>query len=63
MTQKKKRRAMIEETEKKQASHHPSGSIAPDAGHGHTVSPDHDVEEIHVKSFFSVSDRKIRYFM
>lgn len=54
---------MIEKTEKKQASHHPSGSIAPDAGHGHTVSPDHDVEEIHVKSFFSVSDRKIRYFM
>ncbi len=54
---------MEEPTEKKQASYHPAGSITPHAEPDHPVSPDHDIDEIHVKSFFSVSERKIRYFM
>lgn len=63
MTEKKKRRMMVESTEKKQGSYHPEGNLIPDAEANYTMSQGHDVEEIHVKSFFSISDRKIRYFM
>ena len=54
---------MEEPAKKKQVSYHSAVNITSDAGPPHTVSPDHDVDEIHVKSFFSLSERKIRYFM
>lgn len=54
---------MVESTEKKQGSYHPEGNLITDAEANYTMSQGHDVDEIHVKSFFSISDRKIRYFM
>lgn len=63
MTEKKKWRTVVEPTEEKQGSYHPAGSIISNTESDYAASQGHDVEEIHVKSFLSVIDRKIRYFM